>query len=262
MAELVAGAVRIFHCAARTGHVASMRDPFGDLDANARGGLSLLEACRRSAPSSVIIVAGTRQVYGRPRRLPVPESHRIAPPDVNGVHMHAVEQYCALYRSVYGLRSIVARLTNVYGPGMRITDARQMFLGIWIRRVLENGEIDVYGDGTQIRDLMFVDDAARALIKLSSEPRAIGQTVNVGTGFGVQLLDVAATLIRCAGSGNLRFRPFEPDQLAIDIGDYIADCTKLRDMQCEGVTTPLEDGLRLTVEYYRKHISEYIQWSA
>jgi UDP-glucose 4-epimerase len=139
MADLVAGAVRIFHCAARTGHVASMRDPFADLDVNAKGGLSLFEACRRSSPSSVIVVAGTRQVYGRPRRLPVPESHRIAPPDVNAVHMHAVEQYCALYRSVYGLRPIVARLTNVYGPGMRIADARQMFLGIWIRRVLENG---------------------------------------------------------------------------------------------------------------------------
>lgn len=262
MIEICGGAGRVFHCAAHTSHVGSMEDPYLDLDVNTRGTLSLLDACLHAAPAAVVVLAGTRQVYGRPRQLPVSETHPVSPPDINGIHLHAAEEYARLYASVHGLKTVVARLTNVYGPGLRVRDARQMFLGIWIRRVLEGAPLDIFGDGSQRRDLVYVEDAARALIGLSAVAEAREGPTNVGSGKAVSLRELAELLVRIAGKGEIRRLPFPSQRLAIEIGDYVGDTSRLEKLLGWRPATSLDVGLRATVDYYREHLTYYIDNAA
>jgi UDP-glucose 4-epimerase len=157
--HLLTGQDFLFNLAAQTSHLDSMSSPEDDLAINCTAQLQLLEACRAVNPGIAIVHAGTRQIYGRPEYLPVDERHPLRPVDVNGVNKMAGEAYHLLYRDVYGIKTRSLRLTNVYGPGMRIKDARQTFLGIWLRRVIEGEPFEVWG-GEQRRDLLYVDDAA------------------------------------------------------------------------------------------------------
>ena len=120
----------LFNLAGQTSHLDSMTDPATDLEINAAAQLSILEACRQHNPRVKLVFASTRQLYGRPQYLPVDEKHPARPVDVNGINKLAGEQYHLLYNDVYGIRACALRLTNTYGPGMRVRDARQTFLGV------------------------------------------------------------------------------------------------------------------------------------
>ena len=247
----------LFNLAGQTSHLDSMVDPRNDLEINCTAQLSLLEACRADNPELRIVFAGTRQVYGRPHYLPVDEEHPIEPVDVNGVNKTAGEWYHLLYGRIYGLPVSVLRLTNTYGPGMRVRDARQTFLGLWIRQALHDDELLVYGDGSQRRDFSYVDDTVRALCLAATSPAALGEVFNVGGGASVSLAEAAEVVIRLAGSGSRRFVPFPEDRKAIDIGDYYADDAKLRTMLGWEPVVGLEDGLSATLDYYRSNGEQY-----
>jgi UDP-glucose 4-epimerase len=247
----------LFNLAGQTSHLDSMTDPQTDLEINCRAQLSLLEACRVHNPGVRIVFAGTRQIYGRPRYLPVDEDHPIDPVDVNGINKTAGEWYHLLYGRVHGLRVCVLRLTNSYGPRMRIRDARQTFLGLWIRHALADEELRVFGDGGQRRDFTYVDDAVRALCLAASSPAAVGEVFNVGGDGHFSLLEVAQLVVRLAGSGRVRVVPFPKDRLAIDIGDYYADDRKLRARLGWSPEVGLEEGLSATLEFYRAHGDAY-----
>src|SRR5574340_1260682 len=126
--------------------------------------LSILEACRKQNPRVKIVYASTRQIYGKPDYLPVDERHLLHPTDVNGINKMAGEWYHILYNNVYGIRAVSLRLTNTYGPRMRVKDARQTFLGIWLRRLIEGQPFEIWGDGNQIRDFNYVDDVVDAIL--------------------------------------------------------------------------------------------------
>ena len=157
-----------------------MEDPFTDLEVNARAQLTLLEACRSNNPTTKIIFTSTRQIYGAAQYFPIDEAHPIRPVDVNGIHKWAGEQYHLLYARVYNLRAAILRLTNTYGPGMRVKDARQMFLGIWLRNLIEGKPITVFGDGSQVRDFDYVDDVVDAILLAACDERAEGEIFNLG----------------------------------------------------------------------------------
>ena len=248
----------LFNLAGQTSHLDSMSDPHTDLEINCTAQLSLLEACRRDNPALRIVFAGTRQIYGRPRYLPVDEAHPVDPVDVNGINKTAGEWYHLLYGRVYGLPVTVLRLTNTYGPRMRVRDARQTFLGLWIRRALAGDELLVYGDGRQRRDFAYVDDVVRALCLAVTSSGAVGQVFNVGAaGAHVSLEDAARLVVRLAGSGSYRLVPFPEERRTIDIGDYYADDRKLRETLGWEPLVGLEDGLAATLDYYRRHGERY-----
>ena len=180
MKEIIKNKDYLFNLAGQTSHLDSMENPFVDLDINAKAQLSILEACRKNNPEIRVVFASTRQIYGKPNYLPVDENHPLNPVDVNGVNKIAGEQYHLLYNKVYGIATSVLRLTNTYGPRMRIKDARQTFLGIWIRNLLEGKPIQVYGDGKQRRDYNFVDDVIDALLLSATSEDAIGKAFNLG----------------------------------------------------------------------------------
>ncbi len=247
----------IFNLAGQVSHLDSMHNPYTDLDINCRSQLSMLEACRKHNPSVRLVYSGTRQVYGRPRYLPVDEEHPIDPVDVNGVNKVAGEWYHIVYHRAYGLRTTSLRLTNTYGPRMRVVDARQTFLGIWLRRLIDGDEILVYGDGSQQRDFNYVDDVVEALLAVAGADTTIGEIYNLGGGEVVALRVLAELMLELNGGGRYRLVPFPDEQKAIDIGDYYGSYAKLERALGWRPVVALRDGLARTLEYYREHHAQY-----
>ena len=257
MSRLVEGQHYIFHLAGQVSHLGSMQKPFEDLEANCQTTLSLLEACRKHNPHVKLVYASTRQIYGVPDVLPVDERHALHPLDVNGIHKLAAEWYHRVYCRTHGLCAAMLRLTNTYGPRMRVKDARQTFLGLWIRQVLEGREIQVYGDGNQRRDLTYVDDAVDALLLAAVNETCAGDIFNVGGDGPICLRELAELLIAINGGGRYRLVPFPPEHRAIDIGDYYADDQKIRAQLGWRMKTPLREGLVKTLAYYRANDRHY-----
>ena len=257
---LIKGQHVLFNLAGQTSHLDSMSDPYTDLEINCRSQLSILEVCRHHNPDVKVVFASTRQIYGRPQYLPVDESHPIAPVDVNGINKTAGEWYHLLYGRVYGLRVAVLRLTNTYGPRMRVVDARQTFLGYWFRRILSGEELLVYGDGQQRRDLNYVDDAVRAFLLVAASDDANGEVFNTGDDRVVALVELARLLVEANNGGSYRVVPFPAEREAIDIGDYYADFSRIRATLGWEPTVSLEEGLARSLEYYRERRRSY--WDA
>jgi UDP-glucose 4-epimerase len=257
MDYLVRGQDYLFNLAGQTSHVDSMRDPYTDLEINCRSQLSILEACRKQNPEIKIVFASTRQIYGVPDYLPVDERHLLHPTDVNGINKMAGEWYHIVYNNVYGIRATALRLTNTYGPCMRVKDARQTFLGWWLRQIIEGQELLVYGDGRQVRDFNYVDDAVDAFLRTASNDDANGQVFNLGGDEPINLRDLAELLIEINGSGSYRIVPFPPERKIIDIGDYYGDYRRIRSKLGWRPTTSLRDGLTRTLAYYREHREHY-----
>lgn len=260
MAYLLKGKDFLFNLAGQTSHMDSMSDPQTDLEINATAQLSILEACRKANPGIKIVFASTRQLYGKPDYLPVDEKHPIRPVDVNGINKLAGEWYHLLYNNVYGIRACALRLTNTYGPGMRVKDARQTFLGIWVRLLLEGKPIKVFGDGLQLRDFNYVDDCVEALLLAGASDNANGKVYNLGSTEVVGLKVLAEMMIKLGYGGALELVPFPPERKAIDIGDYYSDFSLITQELCWQPKVGLREGLMRTMAYYQANHRHY--WDA
>jgi UDP-glucose 4-epimerase len=259
MAYLLEGKDYLFNLAGQTSHMDSMSDPQTDLAINATAQLSILEACRKVNPGIKIVFASTRQLYGKPDYLPVDEKHPIRPVDVNGINKLAGEWYHLLYNNVYGIRACALRLTNTYGPGMRVKDARQTFLGIWIRLLLEGKPIKVFGDGLQLRDFNYVDDCVEALMLAGSSDQANGKVYNLGSTEVVGLKALAEMMVALGYGGTFELIPFPPERKIIDIGDYYSDFNLITQELGWTPKIDLQEGLQRTIAYYQAHKTQYWQ---
>jgi len=256
---LVADREVIFNLAGQVSHVDSMRDPYTDLEINCRAQLSLLESCRKFNPGVRIVFAGTRQVYGRPERLPVDEQHLVRPIDVNGVNKAAGENYHLLYNNVFGIRASSLRLTNVYGPRQLVKHNRQGFIGWFIRLAVEGREIPIFGDGSQLRDFVYVDDAVDAFLRAGASAECDGGAFNVGGAAPIAHAELARLLIGIAGGGRIRFVEWPADKKRIDIGSFYSDWSKFASTTGWRPTVNLGDGLERTVAFYREHLPKYVE---
>lgn len=255
--EILAEQDIVFNLAGLVSHIDSMTDPVSDLASNVHAQIVLLEACRKHAPQARVVFASTRQIYGRPIRNPVDESHPLHPVDVNGVHKAAAEGYHTLYNEVYGLETVCLRLTNTFGPRMRIKDARQTFLGVWLRRVMENDVFEVWG-GHQMRDLAYVDDVVDAFLLAASTSSLQGKVFNIGGGPPVSLSELADLLVKIGGTGRYKTTEYPPERLRIDIGDYYADDQLFRNATGWKPKTTLHEGLARTLAYFRESLGDYV----
>ena len=247
----------LFNLAGQTSHADSMEDPYTDLDINCRAQLSILEACRKHNPDIKIIFASTRQVYGKPEYLPVDEKHLLRPADVNGINKMAGEWYHIVYNNVYGVHACALRLTNTIGPRMRIKDARQTFVGTWIRLILEGKAFEVW-DGDQVRDFTYVDDAVDALLLTASSVKTDGQVFNLGGTCVLNLKEFADLLVEVNGGGKYVVRSYPADRKKIDIGDYYADFSRIRSALGWEPRVSLRDGLARTLAFYRENLEQYL----
>jgi UDP-glucose 4-epimerase len=258
MSYLVRDQDVLFNLAGQVSHIDSMSDPFTDLEINCRSQLWILEAVRQNNPEVKIVYAGTRQVYGKPQRLPVDETHLINPTDVNGINKVSGEFYHLVYHSVYGIRASSLRLTNTYGPRQLIRHSRQGFIGWFLRQAVLGETIQIFGDGTQKRDFDYVDDVVDAFLRAGAMDAADGQVFNLGGDEPVSLLELTKTIIDIAGHGDYVLIPFPPERKRIDIGDFYADTTKIRKTLGWAPRVPLRQGLERTIDYYRRHRDRYL----
>jgi UDP-glucose 4-epimerase len=248
----------IFNLAGQVSHIDSIRDPQTDLDINCRAQLTLLEACRRHNPGVKVVYAGTRQVYGKAASLPVNEEHLVRPTDINGVNKAAGEYYHLVYNNVFNVRACSLRLTNVYGPRQLVKHNRQGFIGWFIRLAVENREIQVYGDGSQVRDLVYVDDAVDAFLRAGASDAVNGDVFNVGGAEPISHRALVEMLIEIANAGSMRLVPWPQDKKAIDIGSFYSDSSRFRTTTGWTPQIALRDGLRRSVDFYRQHLTHYL----
>jgi UDP-glucose 4-epimerase len=249
MRERIVGQDFVFHLAARTSHADSMADPLGDLDINGRGTLTLLDAARARNPRVRVVFTSTRQVYGRPVVTPVNEAHPVRPVDANGVSKRAAEMYCELYACQYGMDIAVLRLTNTYGPRMRLDD-RHCFLGRWIERVATRRPFEVW-EGSQQRDPLFIDDAIAACCAAGHAGGVGGRASNVGGPEALTLMALAETLVAINGGGLFHVRAFPETRAAIDIGNWVVDDRVFRSTTGWSPTVSLRAGLARTLTFAR-----------
>ncbi len=257
MRYLVQGKDYLFNLAGQTSHLDSMTNPMADLEINCHAQLSILEACRVCNPQIKIVFASTRQIYGRPERLPVDETHPLNPVDVNGINKMAGEKYHLLYSQVHGVKATALRLTNTIGPRMRIKDARQTFVGVWIRQLLEGQPIEVWG-GEQLRDFTDVQDAVHAFLLAAAEPKTEGEVYNLGGSEVIDLLSLAKLLVDVNGAGSYTVREFPAERHAIDIGNYYSDFSKIRSQLGWEPRQSLRDTIQRTLAFYRDSLSHYV----
>lgn len=257
MKYLVQGMDYLFNLAGQTSHLDSMEDPYTDLAINSQAQLSILEACRHHNPDIKVVFTSTRQIYGKPESLPVNENHPLRPVDVNGINKLAGEQYHLIYNNVYNIHTTILRLTNTYGPRMRIKDARQTFLGIWIRNLLEGKPIIIYGDGEQIRDFNYIDDVIDALLTVAQDDDSNGKVYNLGARETVTLTETAQLMTELHQGGKYEYIPFPENRKVIDIGDYWGDFHKIERELGWFPHTLFKTGLQVTLDYFRENIEHY-----
>ena len=248
----------LFNLAGQVSHIDSMSDPITDLEINGLSQLKVLEAVRLGNPELKIVYAGTRQVYGRPLYLPVDERHLLQPVDVNGINKISGEFYHLVYHQVYGIRASSLRLTNTYGPRQLIRHNRQGFIGWFVRKAAFGEEIQIFGDGQQKRDFNHVDDVVDAFLRAGALDASDGEVFNLGDPGPVSLLGLVELLLDVAGGGRYTCVPFPEERKKIDIGDFYADISKVRERLGWSPATPLRDGLAATVAYYRRHREHYL----
>ncbi len=258
MKYLIQGKDYLFNLAGQTSHMDSMQNPFTDLEINAKAQLSILEACRQYNQNIQVVFASTRQLYGRPQYLPVDEKHPIRPVDVNGVNKVAGEEYHMLYNDVYGIRSTALRLTNTFGPAMRVKDARQTFVGIWIKNILEGIPFEVWG-GDQLRDFNYVEDVVDAFLIAAESPVSKGKVYNLGSDEVVSLKKLADLLIEAnGGKGEWILRQFPEERKKIDIGDYYADYSLIKNELGWTPKVTLISALEQTIGYFAENLPLYL----
>jgi len=259
MAYLVKGQDLIFNLAGQVSHIDSMEDPYTDLDINVRAQLSLLEACRKNNRDVKIVYSSTRQLYGKSAYLPVDERHLAQPTDANGINKLCGELYHILYNNVYGVRAVSLRLTNTYGPRQLLKHARHGFIGWFIRQIVEGSEIQIFGDGSQVRDFNYVDDVVDAMMLAAEMDESNGQIFNLGGIEPINLKYLVEMMIEIFGSGSYRLVEFPPEKKSIDIGDFYGDFSKIKAALGWAPRTSLREGLQKTFAYYKENLNWYLK---
>jgi len=257
MNYLVRGQDYIFHLAGQVDHILSLTDPFPDIDINIKGTAVLMEACRHHNPSARVVYSGTRGQYGRPASLPVAETAPTQPLGIYEITNLAAEKIIEAYHLVFGIRSVLLRITNTYGPRAQMQHSRYGVVNWFVRLALDGETIPVFGNGQIQRDFLYVDDCIEALLRSATQEAAYGQIFNVGVDRPNTFSELAEEIVRAAGSGHWRLAPFSEERRAQEPGDFYSDITKIRTLLGWEPQTSLAVGLTRTVEYYRQHRSQY-----
>lgn len=258
VAYLVRDQEVVFNLAGQVSHVDSMNDPEPDLEINCKAQLGLMEALRHTNHEARVVFASTRQVYGKPQYLPVDERHPVHPTDVNGINKHAGEQYHLLYSEVYGLPTVVLRMTNTYGPRQLMHHGRQGFIPVFIRQAMEGKTIKLFGGGTQRRDANYVSDAVDAFLLAALNAHTIsGRVFNLGGKPSFSLLEFAELLVKTVGSGAVEAADWPPEKAKIDIGDFEGDFSRITAELGWRPEVDLASGVERTVDFYQAYGEHY-----
>lgn len=257
MRTLVPGQECIMNLAAQVSYTDSLFDPLLDLDINCRGHLLLLELCRSLGPEAKILLAGSRLQFGRIEKIPVGEDHPQLPLMPYGIHKMAAEKYCLMYHRIHRLKTAVLRLSNPYGPRQQMKHSKYGIVNWFIRQAMEGRTITVFGDGSQVRDYVYVDDVATAFLLAGALPQADGEVFNVGSGTPTSFARMAEDVVRIVGNGRIEFVPWPETYTNIETGDYVTDISLITRNLGWSPTMSLTDGIVETHRYYQRHCAAY-----
>ena len=259
MNHLVQGADFVFHLAAQVSHVHSLSDPFLDIDINIKGTAVLMEALKKHNKKAVVIRGGTRGQYGPTSKQPVSEDAPSNPKGIYEISQLTAEKILQVYHDIHGVRCVNLRLTNIYGPRAQMQHHHFGVANWFVRLALENKEIPIFGDGSIKRDFLYVDDCIDAMLACAVEEKTYGRVLNVGYGEPVTFKQYAETLIEVLGHGSWAFKPFSAERAAQEPGDFCSDITRIRETAGWSPRVKLDDGLRRTAEFYKRHRARYWQ---
>ena len=248
----------LFSLAGKSGASDSVHDPFADLDVNCRGHLTLLEAARQRNPRIKIVFPSSRLVYGKIEYLPVGEDHPTEPTSVYGIHKLTAEKYYLLYNRIYGMQSTVLRLTNPFGPYQNINGRNFGVVNQFMARSVAGIPIQIFGDGTQLRDYLYIDDAIRAMLLAGIATAAAGEVFNVGSGQGISLAEMAELIAKISGKGKVVHVPWPTEYANVETGSFVADIQKIECVLGWLPETDMEQALSISLEHYRRAQSPMI----
>ncbi|MBI2663252.1 NAD-dependent epimerase/dehydratase family protein [Candidatus Woesearchaeota archaeon] len=255
--QIVQGKDIIFNLAGQIDYTYSLDEPHYDLDINCRGHLNVLEACRKYNPNAVVLFSGSRMQYGKTEYLPVDEKHPTNPLSIYGVHKLTGEKYHLAYNNHYGLKTVMFRISNPYGPRSQMKHYKYSIINWFIRQAIENKKITVYGDGSQMRDYIYIDDVADAFIQSAINKNAYGEVFNLGSGEGTKFIDMVNTIVETVGSGEVAKVPWPKEWKNVETGDYIGDISKLKNAINWKPKISLKEGIKKTYEFYRENKENY-----
>jgi len=246
LAPLVRDVDAVFPFAGHSGAARSLQEPFPDLVLNAGGQLAVLEELRQHNPEARVVFPGSRLQYGRAATTPVREDHPQEPTSLYGLHKLIGERYHLLYHDLYAIPTCVLRISIPYGPHQDRPDRAFGVVGNFLATAAREGEIAVWGDGSQRRDYVYVDDLIDLVILAASHPAAPGQVFNAGGPVGVSIKEMAETVVRTVGRGRVIHAPWPPLEAAVETGDHVSDLSHAREMLGWQPRTHLDGGLALT----------------
>ena len=247
----------IFHLAGQVSHILSLSNPFPDIEFNIKGTAVLMEACKKENPGAKVIYTGTRGQYGPAVSLPVSEDAPTNPKGIYEISNLTAEKIIKVYNDVHNISCVLLRLTNIYGPRAQMKHSHYGVVNWFIRLAVDDETIKVFGDGSILRDFLYVDDCVEALLMSAVCEEAIGEIFNVGIDKPTNFVELAETIVKVAGTGRWEFAPFTPERQAQEPGDFYSDISKIKRIVGWEITTSLEEGLRKTVAYYRRHKAHY-----
>lgn len=256
---LVRGQDYVFHLAGQVCHLMSLSNPFPDIEINITGTAVLMEALRKVNPTAIVVYTGTRGQYGPSVSLPVNEEAPTNPKGIYEISNLTAEKIIKVYNDVHGIRSVLLRLSNIYGPRSQMKHSRFGVCNWFVRVAMDNDTIQVFGDGSILRDFCYVDDCVDAILKVAITPQCYGEIFNVGSDIPVSFLELVKTIVGVAGSGKWQYAEFSPERKAQEPGDFYSDINKIERMTGWRPTTSLEEGLKKTIEFYSHHRDHY--WS-
>jgi UDP-glucose 4-epimerase len=254
---LVRGQDYVFHLAGQVCHLMSLSNPFPDIEMNITGTAIIMEACRKYNPDAIVVYTGTRGQYGPSVSLPVNEEAPTNPKGIYEISNLTAEKVIKVYNDVHGIRSVLLRLTNIYGPRSQMRHSRFGVANWFVRLAMDNATIQVYGDGSILRDFCYVDDCVDAILKLAVTPKAYGQIFNVGSDIPVSFLDMVKTVISIAKQGSWEFAEFSPERKAQEPGDFYSDISKIERYIGWRPSIDLATGIAKTIDFYAKHRDQY-----
>ena len=257
MNHLVKGIDYVFHIAGQVNHVDSVKNPLNDLSINVEGTLIIMEALRMNNPDAKVIFTGTRGEYGSSLKLPVAESHAINPIGIYAITNFAAERIVLTYHNLHNIKSVCLRITNTYGPRHQMAHDEYGVFNWFIRRAMDSEVIHLFGDGRILRDYLYIDDLTESLIATALSDKVYGEVYNIGSGVPLSFIELANKIIEISGSGKVDYTEFTSERKALEPGDYYADITKIKNAIGWQPKTTLDDGIKKTIDYYRKNKKHY-----
>ncbi len=249
----------IFHMAAQVGREISMEDPKLDTDINCMGILNILESARQMDSPPKIIYAGSRGQVGEPVYLPVNEKHPDHPTDIYGINKLAAEKYLLLYHKVYGIPAVTLRLNNVYGPRCQMHAGFYGILNWFMSNAMQGRPITVYGEGSQTRDYVYIDDVVDAFVRSAIANEVVGEICYVGSGKETVFLDMVKEIVRAVGKGEIVHVPFPESREKIDIKRFVVDITKIQTLLGWTPEVDLSEGVERTCSFYKERLDQYLR---